>query len=208
MTDTNYTAVAMLVDRSGSMQAIRTDAEGAVNAFVEDQKSGPGRCTVRVSQFDNRYETVHESLDVNDVPPFVLVPRSMTALNDAIGRLVTEFGEELAALPEDERPANVVVVIVTDGLENASREWRAEQVKELVEQQTNDYNWKFLFLAAGQDAVLTGADYGFDPNLSITYNANSVGTQAVLSTTSNLVTTIRSGGNASYTDEDRARVSQ
>lgn len=208
MTDSNYTAVAMLIDRSGSMQFIRTDAEGAVNAFVEEQRKQPGRCTVRISQFDTEYETVHESLDVNDAPAFVLSPRGGTALNDGIGRLIVEFGEELAALPEEQRPANVVVGIVTDGMENSSREWTAAKVKELVEQQTNDYNWKFIFLAAGQDAVLTGKDYGFDPGLSITYNASGAGTQSVISTYSGLVTNIRAGRKAEVTEEDRKNAVQ
>jgi len=201
MTDSNYTAVAVLMDRSGSMQLIREDAQGAVNAFVEEQKKLDGKCTVRLSQFDTVYEEVYPSTDIADVEDYVLSPRGGTALTDSIAKLVIDFGNELLDLPEDDRPGKVIVVIVTDGAENSSREFTAEGVKSLIEEQKSVYNWEFLFLAAGQDAIATGAGYGFAKGQSLTFDAGNI-TQTI-NTASSLVSTYRGTGAYHISDEDR-----
>jgi hypothetical protein len=198
----NKTAIAVLMDRSGSMQLIRSDAEGAINAFVDEQKKLDGECTVRLAQFDTEYEDVYKSTDINDVAPYVLRPRGSTALTDGIAKLVVDFGEELAALPENERPGTVLVVIVTDGQENASREYTADAVKSLIEEQTSKYNWEFLFLAAGQDAIQTGAGYGIAAGSSLTFDTKNFAHTMDMAST--YATTTRSGGVAGFTDEDRA----
>lgn len=202
MTDQNFTAIAVLMDRSGSMQLIKTDAEGALNSFVEEQRKVDGKATLRLSQFDNEYETVFESVDLADVKPITLQPRGSTALNDGIGHLVTDFGAELAAMPEDERPGKVLVVIVTDGHENSSREWSVNTVRDLVEAQRDKYGWEFVFLAAGQDAVLTGQSYGFSAGSSLTFDTANIGTTSSMLST--YTTTYRGAGKASFSDEDRA----
>lgn len=203
MTDANKTAIAVLMDRSGSMGAIKNEAESAVNAFIEEQRKQPGECTVRLAQFDGAYEDVYKSTSIHDVKDYVLSPRGVTALTDGIGRLVTDFGRELAALPEDQRPGTVIVVIVTDGEENSSREYTTEAVKSLIEEQKNKYNWDFVFLAAGQDAIATGAGYGLSRGQTITFDPKNIGgTMAMAST---YVSNTRSAGVGSYefTDEDR-----
>jgi hypothetical protein len=90
MTDPDYTAIAVLMDRSGSMMSIKDEAEGALRGFIEDQAGQPGRCTIRLAEFDNTYNTVYRSVPIASAPDYTLVPRGMTALLDAIGRLVTE----------------------------------------------------------------------------------------------------------------------
>ena len=203
MTNSNKTAIAVLMDRSGSMGMIRDDAQGAINAFIEDQRKQPGECTVRLAQFDDRYEDVYKSTNINDVKDYVLSPRGMTALTDGIGKLVVDFGQELAALPEDERPGTVIVVIVTDGMENASREYTSDAVKALIEEQKSKYNWDFVFLAAGQDAIATGASYGFNAGQSLTFDPNNIAGSVAMA--SSYTTHTRSSGVGSYTftDEDR-----
>jgi hypothetical protein len=203
MTNSNKTAIAVLMDRSGSMRLIRTDAEGAVNAFIDKQRELDGECTVRLAQFDTEYEDVYLSTDINNVEDYSLLPRGATALTDGIGKLVVDFGEELAALPEDDRPGTVVVVIVTDGQENASHEYTAKAVKALIEEQKNKYNWDFVFLAAGQDAIATGADYGFSADQSLSFNARNVA--ATMNMASEYTTSSRLAGVGSYhfSDEER-----
>jgi hypothetical protein len=169
MTDQTLTHLYFLLDRSGSMQSIKTDIEGGFAAFVDEQRAAPGRCRVTLAQFDDRYELVYADRDVHDAPPLVLHPRNMTALHDAMGRLITEAGQELAALPEDQRPGTVIVAVMTDGLENASREWTGAAVKALVEQQTTDYGWQFMYMGADQDAVEVGASLGVPAAQSMTY---------------------------------------
>ncbi len=144
MTDAHFTHIAFLLDRSGSMQSIRTDTVGGFEAFIAEQRALPGRCTVSLAQFDNEYEEVYTDVPVADVPPLDLVPRGSTALVDAIGRLVNATGARLAALPEDQRPGTVIVGIMTDGLENASKEFTRPQIKAMITEHTDVYGWQFM----------------------------------------------------------------
>lgn len=171
MTRSDLTHLYFLLDRSGSMQSIKLDTEGGFAAFVAEQASNVdgGECRVTLAQFDNAYEVVYRDLPLADVPPLQLQPRGSTALLDAMGRLVTEAGAALAALPEDQRPGTVVVAVMTDGLENASTEWTHPAIKALVEQQTNDFRWQFLYMGADQDAIEVGASLGVDRAHSVTY---------------------------------------
>ena len=125
MTRSDLTHLYFLLDRSGSMQSIKSDIEGGFAAFVDEQRKAPGECLANLSQFDDVYEVVYADRPLADVPPLDLQPRNMTALHDAMGRLITDAGAKLAAIPEDERPGTVIVAIMTDGLENASQEWHA-----------------------------------------------------------------------------------
>jgi hypothetical protein len=168
MTNADYTALLIVLDRSGSMRSIRDDMVGGLEQMLAEHAAEPGKLTVNVVLFDDRIETTHEFADPADVN-IVLEPRGMTALHDAMGFAITDFGAKLAAMPEHERPANVQVVVVTDGHENASRRYTAAMVAEMVRQQTQDYNWDFLFLGADQDAVLTARDLGIRADKAMTY---------------------------------------
>ena len=112
-------------------------------------------------------------------------PRGTTALLDSVARIVLDAGKRLAALPEDQRPGTVIVGIMTDGLENASREWSHPQVKQLIETQTRDYQWQFLYLGADQDAVEVGMSIGVSAGHSVTYGRGKV-KQAMAATAANV----------------------
>jgi hypothetical protein len=174
MTDPNLTHLYFLLDRSGSMQSIKDDTEGGFNAFIEEQRSQSGQCRVTLAQFDDQYEEVYRDRPVADVPPLQLAPRGSTALLDSIGRLVGEAGQRLAALPEHERPGVVIVGIMTDGHENASRELTHPQVKAMIERQTKDYGWQFLYMGADQDAIEVGSSIGVAVTNSMTYSRGRV----------------------------------
>lgn len=175
MTDPNLTHLYFLLDRSGSMQSIRDDTIGGFNAFMAEQRQHPGDCRVTLAQFDDRYEVVYTDRPIAEVPDLDLQPRGNTALLDAIGRLVTDAGAHLASLPEDQRPGTVIVGIMTDGYENASREWTHLAIKALVQQQTKTYGWEFLYMGADQDAIEVGASLGVQANRSITYSRDASG---------------------------------
>ncbi len=161
-----YTHITLVVDRSGSMNVIRTDAEGAVNAFVSDQKSVPGTATFKLIEFDAHdsgadwYHVVHNG-DLALAPSYVLLPRGATALLDAVGRAITETGQFLANLREEDRPEHVVFVVQTDGQENSSKDWKVEAIREVIKRQTDEFNWQFLFLGMGPDTFAQGHDMGF-----------------------------------------------
>src|SRR5262249_18721109 len=156
----DLTHIYFLLDRSGSMQSIKSDIEGGFQAFVEEQRAAQGEARATLAQFDDVYELVYADRPIADVPPLNLQPRNMTALPAPMGKLITQAGQGLAALPEDRRPGRVIVAIMTDGLENASKEWTGAAIKSLVEQQTGVWGWTFLYMGADQDAIEVGESLG------------------------------------------------
>ncbi|HEX5969024.1 MAG TPA: vWA domain-containing protein [Intrasporangium sp.] len=204
MTNPNLTHIAFLLDRSGSMHSIKDDTEGGFNAFIAEQRQQGGECRVTLAQFDNEYEEVYRDLPLAEVPALRLVPRGSTALLDSIGRLVTSTGERLAAVPEDERPGIVIVGIMTDGHENASREWTHPAVKALIEQQTKTYGWQFLYLGADQDAIEVGSSIGVAAANSMTYSRGKVA--AVMAATSRNIGRTRAAMAAGATAEQAAKL--
>ena len=159
--DPNHTKIAVVMDRSGSMASVHEATVSGFNEFINGQKQTPGTADLMLVLFDDRYEVPYDK-PISQVEPMTLaefVPRGTTALNDAIGKTVTGIGSKLAQLPEAERPGQVIVVILTDGHENASKEFSREQVARMIEHQRSVYSWQFLFLGANQDAVLTGKQY-------------------------------------------------
>ncbi len=185
MTNPNLTHLYFLLDRSGSMQTIVDDTVGGFDAFIAEQRKTPGECRVTLAQFDDAYEEVYADQPIADVPPLVLQPRGTTALHDSVARIVNDAGRRLETLPEDQRPGTVIVGIMTDGLENASREWSHPQVKQLIETQTRDYQWQFLYLGADQDAVEVGMSIGVGAGHSVTYGRGKV-KQAMAATAANV----------------------
>ncbi len=167
-----YSHITMLVDRSGSMSRIATDAQGAVNKFVTDQQAVPGEATLLLVEFDASagladsersipwYHVVHDG-DINQAPAYQLHARGNTALLDAIGRAITATGEQLAALDEADRPEHVYFVTQTDGQENSSREFTGDTIREMIKRQTDEFSWEFLFLGMGPDSFNQGHTLGF-----------------------------------------------
>src|SRR4051812_13792867 len=133
----DLTDLTLVIDRSGSMESIREDAQGGVNAFIREQAGQPGNAVLTLVQFDTEYEFVHQSVPISSVPAFELEPRGSTALLDAVGRAINETGARLTRLPAADRPGLVIFVIVTDGQENSSHEFTKTQIKDkIMHQQT------------------------------------------------------------------------
>ncbi|HPY24874.1 MAG TPA: VWA domain-containing protein [Mycobacterium sp.] len=193
MTNADTKLIAALLDRSGSMRDIAADMCGGFDAFVAKERVQPGSTLVTLAQFDDRYEVVYDNKPIGAVPDLRLEPRGMTALFDSIGRFITEVGAGLAALPEDDRPGEVTVLVITDGHENSSREWTAEAVRQLIAQQEKQYSWDFVFLGANMDAVDVGTGLGFAADKSLTYDADGDGVRGAWNAVS------------SYTDRKRHR---
>ncbi|MCR9120390.1 MAG: VWA domain-containing protein, partial [bacterium] len=103
----DLTDITLVVDRSGSMNAVRSDAEGGINAYIEDQAKAEGEALLTIVEFDTEYDFVTCGELIQNVKPYQLVPRGGTALLDAVGRAVVETGARLAAMPEAERPGLV-----------------------------------------------------------------------------------------------------
>ena len=152
--------IVIVLDRSGSMSSCKTDAEGGLNSFIEQQKKQPGRALFTLIQFDTEYEFVHRAKPIGEVPHCPLVPRGMTALLDAVGRGIAETGDRLSKMDEKDRPGLVVFVIITDGYENSSKEFTKERIKAMIQHQQDVYKWQFTFLGANQDAFAEAGGLG------------------------------------------------
>jgi hypothetical protein len=167
VTDKNLTEIVAILDRSGSMGALRAETIGGFNNFVEEQKKAEGIARITLVQFDDKYQIDYEGKDVKEVPALdesTYVPRGMTALYDAVGKTMITLGERLAKLDEDKRPGQVVVLIITDGLENSSKEYAGDKLREMITHQEEKYNWTFVFLGGGdiKKQKLQGANLGIN----------------------------------------------
>lgn len=206
--------VTVILDRSGSMGSCRVEAEGGLNRFIEDQKRQPGRTIFTLVQFDDVYEFVHKGVPVEQVGHCPLVPRGYTALYDAVGRAIVETGERLKKLPEAERPGVVMFAILTDGMNNASKEFTCERVREMIEHQRSVYNWQFMFLGANHDPFATAGAMGIPAQATSGYSTTSskaafagVGTNALRMKTASLTGGDVSAAN-SYTQTEREEMNK
>ena len=170
--------IACVVDRSGSMDAVRTDAIGGFNSFLRQQQALPGEARLSLVLFNHGYERVHDRRPLAEVPPLdeaTYVPGGTTALLDAVGRTLHDLGNRIEAAPPAERPEKVIVAILTDGLENASRDYTYERVAGAIEDR-QAAGWEFVFLAANQDAIASAARVGIGAQDAFGFVADAAGT--------------------------------
>lgn len=170
------TDLTIILDRSGSMQSIRTDMEGALAKLLADQRAAPGELRVSLVRFDDVAETVFTALPVGQVRAIRISPRRCTALLDAIGQTIDATGQRLAAMPEVDRPGTVLIVIVTDGMENASKQFNWNDVHARITHQATAYQWQFVFLGANIDAIATAGQLGIAEHDALTFFADTQGT--------------------------------
>lgn len=202
------TDIIAILDRSGSMGSIKTDTEGGFNSFVKDQQETPGECTLSLYNFDDRYEVVYENRPIADVPALDLHPRGLTALLDAIGKTINARGEYYASLPEEDRPSRIIVLIMTDGQENASHEFTIATIKQIVTEQQDVYKWQFIFLGANIDSFSVAGGMGIRACTTLDFAADSKGVAVSYASVSRSVSAYRrsapSAGLQGFSDEDRA----
>ena len=207
MTDSTTTLIAALLDRSGSMDTSKAATEDGWRELINAQRQQPEHCLVTLAQFDTEYEVLYPATDIAAVPEFVVAPRGRTALLDSAGTFITEVGTYLAALPEPQRPGQVICLIMTDGMENASRQWDWNGVSRLITQQREVYGWEFIFLGADIDAVQVGQRIGMDPRYAMTYDKNSyAANRAAYASASIVMTDIKRkrASRSGFSDADRA----
>lgn len=156
----HLTEIAYILDRSGSMQPMQEAAVTAFNDFIKAQLDVPGEARLTLVQFDDAYEVPFDALRLQDVPQLTAAtykPRGSTALLDAIGRTIKNIDTRLQKLPAANQPGKVICAIFTDGLENASSEFTAKHIGDLIRLYRETKGWEFIFLAANQDAIATAA---------------------------------------------------
>jgi len=161
----------VVIDESGSMGSVRNDTIGGFNTFLETHQKMPGEAKLTLVKFDTKYDIVHNGLDIQKTPPLnskTYSPSGMTALLDAVGKTIDAVGKRLDATPEEEKPEKVIMVIMTDGEENSSREYKIEDVKRKMKHQQDVYKWDVVFMGADQDAWAAGGGMGVSNNVNYT----------------------------------------
>lgn len=182
MTKPNHSHIKIILDSSGSMEDLWDETIGSVNAYLDDQRLVPGTADVTVTLFDERIDTIARGnlATLAPIDKDKHRPRGMTRLLDALGFGIKELGEELAALPEHERPSTVIMLIQTDGKENNSQVYKDPAVvKKMVEHQREKYGWQFIFGAADLESIELANSIGISTTKDDHYETTGKGTRAL-----------------------------
>lgn len=189
------TEIVFILDRSGSMSGLEADTIGGFNSLLERQRGGEGKALISTVLFNDSSEVIHDRRDIRGIEPMTkhdYVPMGNTALLDAVGGAIHHIGNvHKYARPEDV-PEHTLFVITTDGMENASRLYTFDRVKEMIERQKVRYNWEFLFLGANIDAAETAGRFGIDDSHAADYCCDSTGTQLNYEALSDVICSVRS----------------
>lgn len=191
---TNITELVFILDRSGSMSGLESDTIGGYNAMLKKQQKETGEAIVTTVLFDDDYELLHDRINIKGIRPITeeeYFVRGCTALLDAIGKTIHKIGNAQKHTSEDQQADKVMFVITTDGMENASREYTYNKIKEMIESQKEKYGWEFIFLGANIDAIATAARFGINADRAANYNADSKGTRLNYKAVSNVVSELR-----------------
>lgn len=175
----NLTEIVFILDRSGSMSGLESDTVGGFNSMLAKQQREEGEAYISTVLFDDKIEVLHDRKDIKEVKPITekeYYVRGCTALLDAVGGAIHHIGTIHKYAREEDRPEKTVFVITTDGLENASREYTCEKVKQMIERQREKYNWEFIFLGANMDAVSVAGKMGIAASNAVRYECDSIGT--------------------------------
>lgn len=191
----DLTELVFILDRSGSMSGLEKDTIGGYNAMLEKQKKEPGEAIVTTVLFDDRFELLHDRINLRGIAPITeqeYYVRGSTALLDAIGKTISKIGNVQKHTDEEERAGQVMFVITTDGMENASREFSYDRVRMMIEHQKEKYGWEFIFLGANIDAASTAERFGISKDWAADYHPDSQGTALNYEVISETVSCLRS----------------
>lgn len=172
------TEVVFILDRSGSMGGLEADTIGGYNSMLERQKKEEGDAYVSTILFDDETQVLHDRMPIAKAEPLTdktYYVRGCTALLDAVGGAIHHIGNIHKYAREEDRPEKTIFIITTDGMENASRRYRYEQVKKMVERQKKKYHWEFLFLGANIDAIDVADRFGVDAGHAVRFHNDSQG---------------------------------
>ena len=191
------TELIFILDRSGSMAGLEADTIGGFNAMLEKQKKKPGDMLVSTVLFDSVSQVIHDRVPLEKVPPLTekdYYVRGCTALLDAVGGAIHHIGNVHKYARREDVPEKTLVVITTDGMENASRRYDYERVSQMIEKQQKKYGWEFLFLGANIDAAKEAKRFGIAPERAVDYHCDKAGTALNYQVLSDVVRSVRMGG--------------
>lgn len=176
----DLTELVFILDKSGSMAGLENDTVGGFNSMLRKQKEVDGECRITTVLFDNRYELLHDRIEIQAVSPMTdreYQVGGSTALLDAIGKAIHKLVSVQRNTAQEFRAKKVMFVIITDGEENSSREYSADKVRSMIEYEKSRYGWEFVFLGANIDAVETAGRFGIPADRAVDYVPDGAGTQ-------------------------------
>ncbi len=175
----NLTELVFILDRSGSMGGLESDTIGGFNSMIKKQQKEEGEAIVSTVLFDDQCDVIHDRVEIGKVKKLTdkdYYVRGCTALLDAVGSAIHHIGNVHKYAREEDRPAKTLFIITTDGLENASKHYRIEEVKKMIKRQKEKYNWEFLFLGANIDAIEVAGSMGISSDRATNYVCDTTGT--------------------------------
>ena len=188
------TELVFILDRSGSMSGLEADTIGGFNSMIEKQRREPGEALISTVLFDGESVVLHDRVPLADVPRMTdrdYTARGCTALLDAVGGAIHHIGNVHKYARAEDRPEKTMFVITTDGMENASKHYTYDRVKQMIRRQQEQYGWEFLFLGANIDAAAEAARFGISKDRAANYHCDSVGTALNFEVVSNAVCSVR-----------------
>jgi len=201
----NSTELVFILDKSGSMAGSESDTIGGFNSMLEKQKAVEGECRITTVLFDHNYTLLHDRVDIQSVSPMTdkeYCVGGSTALIDAIGLTIAKLVKAQKNATEDSRADKVMFVIITDGMENSSREYSAKSVRRMIEHEKKKYGWEFFFLGANIDSVQTAGRFGIDARHSADYVPDREGARLNFESMSHVACRMRGMPESSFaTDE-------
>ena len=190
----NLTELVFILDRSGSMAGLEKDTIGGFNSMIAKQRREPGEAYVSTILFDNHREVIHDRVDIHKIQPMTqeqYYVRGSTALLDAVGNFIRHIANVHKYAREEDRPEKTLFIIITDGMENASREYSYERVRKMIEHEKEKYGWEFIFLGANIDTAKEAARFGIEADHAANYHADSTGTAVIYEAMNEAVCNVR-----------------
>ena len=199
------TELVFIIDRSGSMSGLEADTIGGFNGLLEKQKKEAGDAYVSVVLFDDQTEVLYDRVDIRKIEPMndrQYYVRGCTALLDAVGGAIHHIKNVHKYAREEDVPEKTLFIITTDGMENASRQYSFDKVRQMVEHEKEEHHWEFLFLGANMDAIQVAGRFGIKASRAVNFENDGVGTRLNYDVMSKAVSCARMSASAMEMEEE------